>query len=436
MTLQRTIEQAAEVEGPGLFHAAPCHLRFLPAQEDRGIVFVRTDLVPPVEIPADIHYQASRPHRTTSLTRDETSVETVEHVLSAIWGLGIDNLRIELDAPEPPSLDGSALPFVQVLQGAGIVEQETEREIFVIKEPLIVSDGDASLAVLPGPTDTLEVFYDLDYSETPSIARQTFSFRMGKDDYAAEIAPSRTFLLESEATQFREMGLGEHLSAADVLVMGPAGPVDNELRFADEHVRHKIQDLIGDIALLGHRLRGRLLATRSGHEANHNLVRKLAEAIVEKEKAATGPGEPVMDIRKIMRLLPHRYPFLMVDRILSIEENKAIGVKNVSINEPFFQGHYPGVPLMPGVLIVEAMAQLSGILLSSRLEHTGKTAVLLSMDRVKLRRPVRPGDQLVLEAEALHARTRTGHARCRALVNNEIAAEAEIKFMLVDSEPV
>jgi len=217
--------------------------------------------------------------------------------------------------------------------------------------------------------------------------------------------------------------------------MNDAGPVDNELRYPDEHARHKMVDLIGDLALLGAKFCGRVVAYRSGHEMNHSLVRKLREAIEVKTQA--GSGEPVMDIRRIMRLLPHRYPFLMVDRIVSIDgDKKAVGLKNVTINEPFFQGHYPNLPIMPGVLIVEALAQMSGILLGRRLEHTGKVAVLLSMDKVKMRRPVRPGDQLILEAEALHARSRTGHCRCRALVGDEIACEAEIKFMLVDSEPM
>jgi UDP-3-O-[3-hydroxymyristoyl] N-acetylglucosamine deacetylase/3-hydroxyacyl-[acyl-carrier-protein] dehydratase len=194
---------------------------------------------------------------------------------------------------------------------------------------------------------------------------------------------------------------------------------------------------VGDLALLGRHLRGRIVAHKTGHENNHALVRKLVKSLAERQRAATVTGEPVMDIRKVMRLLPHRYPFLMVDRIIELDgDRKAVGLKNVSINEPYFQGHYPGQPIMPGVMILEALAQLSGILLSRRLEHTGKVAVLLSMDRVKMRRPVRPGDQLILEAERLHVRSRTGHCRCRALIGSDVAAEAEIKFMLVDAEPV
>jgi UDP-3-O-[3-hydroxymyristoyl] N-acetylglucosamine deacetylase/3-hydroxyacyl-[acyl-carrier-protein] dehydratase len=432
--MQRTIQKPAVVEGPGLFSGVPCRLRFCPAPEDTGVVFVRTDTITPVEIPAEIEFLSQRPHRTTSLARDNVSVETVEHVLAAVTGLEIDNLRIELTAGEIPSTDGSSLPFVRALQDAEIEEQDLEKDVFTIEEPIVVSDGEMMLSALPGPSDCLEILYDLEY-EMPSIGRQVMSFRLGKDDFSEQLAPARTFLLAEEAKLFQSQGLGKHLSTRDVLVMQDDGPIDNELRFDDECVRHKIVDLLGDLTLIGRPVRGRIVAARSGHAMNHELVRKLSQVLAETQQ--TGAGEPVMDIRKIMRLLPHRYPFLMIDRILSIEgDSRAVGLKNVTINEPFFTGHFPTLPIMPGVMIVEAMAQLSGVLLSRRLEHTGKIAVLLSMDRVKIRRPVRPGDQLVIEAEALHARSRTGHCRCRATVGNEIAAEAEIKFMLVDSEPL
>jgi UDP-3-O-[3-hydroxymyristoyl] N-acetylglucosamine deacetylase/3-hydroxyacyl-[acyl-carrier-protein] dehydratase len=270
----------------------------------------------------------------------------------------------------------------------------------------------------------------------PSIGRQVLGFRLGRDDYAQQIAPARTFLLEQEAREFQSRGIGVHLTTREVLVMGADGPIDNELRFPDEHVRHKICDLIGDLALLGRPIRGRIVAYKSGHELNHQLVRRLVDiAGATRSPARQIAGEVVMDIRSIMRLLPHRYPFLMVDRIVQVQgDERIIGIKNVSVNEPFFQGHYPGQPIMPGVMILEALAQISGILLSKRLEHSGKVAMLLSLDDVKLRRAVRPGDQLVLEAQALHVRSRTGHCRCTAYVGDEIAAQAEIKFMLVDAE--
>ena len=436
MSLQKTTEKLVEVNGRGLFSGESCRLRFLPAPPDSGIVFVRTDLPSPARIAADIVNVGKRARRT-SLLIGSVSVETVEHVLSAVAGMDIDNLEVELSSSETPSFDGSAGPFVEALQQAGLVEQETPQRTFVIDVPITVGQGDATLAALPGPEDCLDILYDLDYSDTPAIGRQVVAFRLGAEEFATKIAPARTFSLEAEAAEMQARGIGVHLTAKDVLVVGPDGPIDNEYRFPDECARHKVCDLIGDLALLGRRLRGRIIAHKTGHEHNHTLVRKLAKLLAERTRTQAAGGEPVMDIRKIMRLLPHRYPFLMVDRIVELDgDRKAIGIKNVSINEPFFQGHYPGQPIMPGVMILEALAQLSGILLSRRLEHTGKVAVLLSMDRVKMRRPVRPGDQLILQAERVHVRTRTGHCKCKAFIGPDVAAEAEIKFMLVDAEPI
>lgn len=428
---QMTIAEHVEIEGPGLFSGRNCKMRFCPAPEDTGIVFVRTDSLSPVEVPVTPEFIAERPRRTSSIARDKVYVDTVEHVLAAIWGLGIDNLRIEMDAEETVSLDGSALPFIRVLENAGLEEQDFDREDYVITEPIFISDGNQSIAALPGHPDRLELVYELEY-EAPSIGRQLYGFDFARDNFVTQLAPARTFLLEREAEEFRSMGLGTHLGYGDVLVMADAGPIENELRFKDEHVRHKMLDLVGDLALLGRKIAGKVIATRSGHELNHKLVKQLLEAIGKESKSTN--SEPVMDIRKIMKRLPHRYPFLMIDRIISIDEKKAVGLKNVTINEPYFTGHYPHLPLMPGVMMVEAMAQLSGILFSSRMEHTGKTAVLLSMDKVKLRKPVQPGDQLVLESEAIRARARTGHSKCIARVGGQVVAEAEIKFMLVDSE--
>lgn len=434
MAPQKTISRPVSVEGKGLFSGQPCRLTFVPADENTGVAFARA-AEPDARIPADVAHARQREHRT-SLTDGAVTIETVEHVLSAVWGTGLDNVVIQVDADEVPSSDGSAKMFVDALGEAGVRDQRAASQAVAIDRPITVSQDSAMLAALPGPADCLEILYDLDYSQAPSIGRQAMSFRLGVDDFAGEIAPARTFATEPEARQIQAAGMCTHLTAADILVIGENGPIDNELRFDNEPVRHKICDLIGDLALLGRRLTGRIVACRSGHELNVRLVRELA-TMGPKAPGPEPEPPPMMDIRRIMRLLPHRYPCLMVDRIVRIEgDTKAIGIKNVSINEPFFQGHYPGQPIMPGVMILESLAQLSGILLSRRLEHTGKVAVLLSMDRVKMRRPVQPGDQLILEAEALHVRTRTGHCRCRAEVNGQLAAEAEIKFMLVDAEPI
>ncbi|KPK82694.1 MAG: hypothetical protein AMJ81_09520 [Phycisphaerae bacterium SM23_33] len=437
MSLQRTIKAPVEVSGPGLFTSVEAKVRLCPAENNTGIVFVRTDLPKPARISATVANLAAQTDRRTSLRDGAVTIDTTEHVLAAINGLGIDNVLIELNAEEVPGAQGSPKAFVEAVQSVGLAEQDAEKKTFIIDTPIAVSEGDAMLAALPGETDFLDILYDLDYSSVKSIGRQVLGFRLYADDFVEQIAPARTFLLEDEAREFQARGWGRHLTPKDLLVMGPDGPVDNQLRFEDEHVRHKIADLVGDLALLGRSARGRIVAYKSGHRLNHQLVRKLADQVAGRERARALVRPAQLDIRQIMRILPHRYPFLMIDRIVEvIGDRKAVGVKNVSINEPFFQGHYPGEPIMPGVMILEAMAQLSGVLLSQRLEHTGKVAVLLSMDRAKMRRPVRPGDQLVIEAEALHVRTRTGHCRCRAMVGGELAAEAEIRFMLVDAEPI
>jgi UDP-3-O-[3-hydroxymyristoyl] N-acetylglucosamine deacetylase / 3-hydroxyacyl-[acyl-carrier-protein] dehydratase len=438
LSRQTTIKRPATVEGAGLFDGRPCRLRVLPAEADAGIAFVRTVAGgKEVRIPCSVENLLRR-ERRTALTNGEAAVATVEHVLSALVGLGIDNALVEVDAEEVPSIDGSPLPFVEAVAEAGLRELDAPREVYTIEEPLVVTRGEGSIAALPAPGEGLEILYELDYPQTPAIGRQVFAFSLGRGDYAAQVAPARTFLLEEEADLLRSQGLGAHLTPKDLCVIGADGPIDNELRFVDEPVRHKVADLIGDLALVGRPLSGRIVATHSGHELNHALARRLREAIDEQEAGRKLVSQEVaMDIRKVMRILPHRYPFLMIDRVLEMEGGRrAVAIKNITINEPYFQGHYPGQPVMPGVLILEAMAQLSGLLLSQELERTGKVGILLSMDRVKMRRPVRPGDQLILESEAIRVRARTGHCRCRARIGKDVAAEAEIKFMIVDPEPV
>jgi UDP-3-O-[3-hydroxymyristoyl] N-acetylglucosamine deacetylase/3-hydroxyacyl-[acyl-carrier-protein] dehydratase len=434
MARQHTIAKPVSIEGLGLFTGQPCTQTFCPASADAGIEFVRTDLAPAVTIPVNIAHVDAKSHRT-GLAVEGASVETVEHVLSAVSGLGIDNLRIELTAGEPPSTDGSPKCFVDALASAGIVELDADVKPFIINEPVAISDGDAMITALPGPLDSLEILYNLDYTDMPSVGKQVGRFILGKDNYEADLAPARTFALMQEAQAMQAAGMCTHLTPQDILVMAPEGPIGNTLRFDDEHVRHKIADLIGDLTLMGRPIYGRVIAHRSGHDMNQKLVAALTDALAHRRPEPAKASGPMMDIRAVMRLLPHRYPFLMVDRIVEMDGDREItGIKNVTINEPFFQGHYPGQPIMPGVLIIEALAQISGILLSRRLEHTGKVAVLLSLDRVKMRRPVRPGDQLILKAEALHIRPRTGHCKCQALVDGQTAAEAEVKFMLVDAD--
>ena len=433
---QQTIQKPTELEGLGLFTGERTKVRFLPGEPDSGRVFVRREGDREVRILAQVGSVAKRSRRTT-LRNGTMTIETTEHCLAAVAGLGIDNLVIELEGGELPSFDGSCLRFVEVLAEAGLVLQPAERRPIRVTTPVVVQEGESMLAALPGDGDGLTVMYDLDYAAVPAIGRQLFSVLVSPETFTRELAPARTFLTEEEAREFKSRGMGGHLTPRDLLVFGPNGPIENEARFPNEPVRHKIVDLIGDLALLGRPLVARVVACKSGHSLNQALVRKLLQLAGRQENVARLGDPPAMDIRQISQILPHRYPFLLVDRVIHIDGDKRIvGIKNVTFNELFFQGHYPGQPIMPGVLIVEALAQLSGLLLSQKLEHTGKLAVLLSMDKVKMRKPVVPGDQLVLVAETIRVKSRTGHVRCEALVGDKLAAEAEIKFMLVDAEPV
>lgn len=433
---QQTISKTVELEGRGLFTGEPVTLRLHPAEANTGIWFVRTDQPRPIRIPARVESVTKRARRT-ALQNGTVSIETVEHCLGACAGLGIDNLLIELTAPEVPSMDGSSLPFVQALKEAGVTALDATRDPYVIDSVTRVADGDMELVALPPlneSADTLEVLYDLDYGQGTPIGRQVYSLSITPEAFVESIAPARTFVLESEAEQLRKAGLGVHLTYGDIVVFGENGPIDNRLRFPDECVRHKILDLIGDLMLFGRFIVGRVHARKSGHSLNHSLVRALRDRVQQEALGRLTTAAPKLDIHQVRRVLPHRYPFLMVDRIVEIEgTRRAVGIKNVTINEEFFQGHYPDQPIMPGVLILEAMAQLGGILLSRDLEHTGKVAVLLSLDKVKFRRSVMPGDQLILEAEALRVRSQLGHVRTTARVGTQVAAQAEIKFMLADA---
>ncbi|MBW8038735.1 MAG: UDP-3-O-[3-hydroxymyristoyl] N-acetylglucosamine deacetylase [Planctomycetes bacterium] len=436
MKLQKTIKSESRLSGRGMFGGKEAKVVFRPAPADSGVVFVRTDIPEAVRISAVASNLAQRSRRTT-IKKGSVSIETVEHCLAAINALSIDNLVIEVDGSELPAPDCSCAEYFKVLKRTGLVEQAQKHKEFVISEPISITAGDASIYALPYADDGLNITYDLDYGGHTAIGRQIFSCRLTAENFEKNLAPARTFLLETEAKQFQARGMGTHLGPRDILVLNSDGPIKNSFRFPNECVRHKIADLIGDLALVGRGLCGRIVAYKSGHSLNQRLVTKLYEAAEQRERMQKFGTDALLDIRQIAKILPHRYPFLLVDRIVEIEgETRIKGIKNVSFNEQFFQGHFPGTPIMPGVLIVEAMAQISGILFAQRLEHTGKLAVLLSMDGVKLRKPVVPGDQLVLIAETVRLRKRTAQCRCRAMVGDKVAAEAQIKFMLVDEEKI
>ncbi len=438
---QKTLTREARLVGPGLFSGEETTLTIAPAEANAGIIFVRKTAGKTAHIPAHVTNVIKKPRRTC-LRNGTLLVETIEHCMAALAGLGVSNATVTLtgeSSGELPMTDGSSQPFVDAILSAGLSEQDKSVDPLIITKPVYVSNGDASLAALPGPTDALEIIYE--FSGEAPLANQLFSFRLGVDrqqgdSFVDVLAPARTFAYEHEARYLASQGMGTHLSPRDVLVIGKDGPMDNAFRFPDECVRHKILDLIGDLSLVGRPVAGRIIAKKSGHEMNHQLARRLLEQDSRITRVSMLGRDAALDIRRIQRILPHRFPMLLVDRVLEIEGDvRAVGIKNITFNDIFFQGHYPGTPIFPGVLIVEALAQLGGILLSQKLEHTGKLAVLLSMDKVKMRQPVVPGDQLLLEARAVRVKSRTGHVRCQAFVGDKLAAEADIKFMLVDAEP-
>ncbi|MFC1764024.1 UDP-3-O-acyl-N-acetylglucosamine deacetylase [Planctomycetota bacterium] len=436
MTQQRTIKGEGKLAGRGLFGGKEARVVFRAAPEDTGVVFIRQDLPEQIPIPA-LSPHVEKRERRTCIKKGAAIVETIEHCMAAISALEIDNLIAEVHGPELPAPDGSAADFFQVLKQAGLSEQQANRQEFVVREPVGVTDGDASIYALPGDSRGLDISYDLDYGSNNGIGRQWYTCRVSPEGFEQQLAPARTFLLEAEARQMQAQGIGKHIRPEEVLVLGANGPLGSTLRFPNECVRHKVVDLIGDLGLVGRPIKGRIVATRSGHALNQQLVAKLYEVIQRQERLKKFGTDAVLDIRRIQKILPHRYPFLLVDKIIEIDGDTRIkGVKNVTFNELFFQGHFPGTPIMPGVLIVEAMAQTSGLLFAQRLENTGKLAVLLSMDGVKLRKAVVPGDQLILIAETVRLRRRTAHCKCTAMVRDVVAAEAEIKFMLIDDEKV
>jgi len=430
MTVQRTIASEARVSGIGLHSGAPCHVVFKPAAPDTGIVFVRSDLPgrPGLRAHGDLLCQRMRRTALAAVVNGhEVEVHTPEHFLAAAAGLGIDNLRVELDAVEFPGLDGSAIEFGAALQQAGIVEQDAARKSFELTEPVSAGDSRASIVALPHKGG-LRITYTLDDHGGALGAPQMIEIELSEATFLKQIAPARTFCLAKEVEMLRAMGLGKGANYQNTCVYDGERVIDNELRFVDEAARHKVLDLIGDLALCTRPINAHIIAVRTGHHQNMALVQELNRRIAIAERPRL-----VFDIKALLDLLPHRYPMLLIDRVVEFEPgNRVVALKNVSVNEPFFQGHFPGDPVMPGVLQVEAMAQAGAVLLMADPANKGLVPYFMSMDKVKFRRPVRPGDQLRIEIEVLRVRSRMAACHARALVDGELCSEAEIRSVLVE----
>lgn len=440
---QRTILREVSLKGNALHTGDAVHLTLKPAPANHGIVFKRVDLHGHPELKPRVD-QVTDLVRATTIQVGHAKIHTVEHVLSALHGCGIDNVLIEMDASEPPIMDGSARPFVQLLQQAEPVEQDAEREYFALGESVSVSRGNSSIIALP--FDGLKI--SCTSADDRGIHTQHLSLTIDPEVYAAQIAAARTFTIYEDIEELLKLGKikGGSLDCA-VVIKGDKIISKEPLRFPDEFVRHKILDIIGDILLLGVPLKAHIVATRPGHAVNAELTKVLFEKYEAWKKGGRKPAKPAapqaeittettLDVRRVLDLLPHRYPFVMIDRVVDASDDTLVAIKNVTINEPFFQGHYPGNPVMPGVLQLEAMAQAAGLLLLRRMTMEGKTALFMSCDKVKWRKPVRPGDQLSLRVKLTKIRGAIACAEGECQVGGQTVSSAELMFALVDNTDV
>ena len=440
--------------GVGLHSGNRVNMTFHPAPPNSGIRFRRVDLEGKPEIEARVE-NVVQTNRSTTLGKGNAKIQTVEHVLAAFAGFEIDNAIIELDANEPPIGDGSAREYCKLIQSADLVPQPEKREPYYVTEPLELQAHDSLVAIFPHER------FKISCTSADRTGRfsQFYSVELSPEVWRLDIAQARTFCFFEEIEYLIKNGLIKGGSLENAVVIRDDAVLTTEpLRYADEFVRHKILDIIGDLSLVGRPLCGHVVAVKPSHTANCELA-KLVVAQMRKPLVAmqtftpppqrarqTSPTDDdaqailesvqsggSLDIGQILKVLPHRYPFLMIDRIVKIEGNKIVGLKNVSMNEPFFQGHFPDHPIMPGVLQLEAIAQVAGILMLRQAENWGKLAYFMAADSVKWRKPVRPGDALIIDVEMTKSRGQIGKAKAACYVNDEVVSEAEVTFMLVDA---
>jgi UDP-3-O-[3-hydroxymyristoyl] N-acetylglucosamine deacetylase/3-hydroxyacyl-[acyl-carrier-protein] dehydratase len=456
---QRTLKDQVALDGVGLHTGKFVTIIFKPAPVDTGYVFVRSDLSPPVEIPADVHY-VNNTDRGTNLEKDGAKIQTSEHVLAALVGMEVDNCYIELDSAESPIMDGSSKFFVEAIESVGIEEQDKQREEYVVTDLITYKDDETGSEITLIPADEYQVTTMVDF-ETKVLGTQNASLDTLRD-FKETIAPSRTFSFLHELEMLLENGLikGGDLNNAIVYVdkplsesnmdrlkeafgkeniaVQPNGILDNlSLHFSNEAARHKLLDVIGDLALVGVPIRGKVFAHKPGHKVNTDFSRKLSQ-IIKQERRQNAPKvdlnvEPLMDVNDIIKMLPHRPPFLLVDKIFELSETHVIGLKNVTMNEPFFVGHFPGEPVMPGVLQIEAMAQAGGVLLLNTVpDPENYLTLFMKMDNVKFKRPVKPGDTLVFKLELISPiRRGICHMKGMIFANGHLMTEGELMAQII-----
>lgn len=438
MNNQRTIAKEVVLSGVGLHTGNKVNIKFEPAEVNSGINFVRVDIAgrPVIKAVSENVIPAHLSPRRTSLGKDGVDIQTVEHLMGVLAGLQIDNLSIEIDNNEVPCMDGSGEVFSNALIKAGLKEQEQPRQYYAIKEAVYVEEGQARIIALP--SSEFKASYTLDYNH-PHLKTQYLELTVTEDEFKKKIVSSRTFCVAEEAQELIKAGLGKGANYENTLVVGQTGVIKNKLRFEDEFVRHKILDLIGDLYLFGMPIKGHFIALRSGHAANLSLLNKIKSqkdryALAGVSAVSHQVSEGELGVEEIMDILPHRPPFLFVDKILSLEKGKrAVGLKILTEDDYFFKGHFPGRPVMPGVLIIEAMAQVGGVMMLSLAENRGKLAYFLACDNAKFRKTVLPGDHLIMEVETVKLKSKTGVVRANAFVNGKLVAEADLVFTLVEN---